>query len=515
MAFSYVFTLFMFFGGLFGAGNDLLDYIPAEAYWKLKAAQLTFASMADEVRLADPAAAVNLARAFESSTGADRDRLALALIDQGESARPELDRLARSADAELAARAKDCIEAINKAPKERGVRRLMAIRTLGGLGKNEAIPLLQPLLKSREPFVAAYAAEAIASLEGKPALLRPLPPALKDDIWRLPADCRAVAQIAPKVFGPEMADRVLTVMKLPQGVDRDEAIAGLTFTLAQIADHFGDVRFDGITLGGSGDLNENAGYLIAILRGQYDHATVNRILSDDHTPFNDFADGRIYVPGGMARFAPSDNLLIFAASPNGTPPVQAVVAAARSAPATQPATTQTADGNLSGPPTTNPAPNEPDANSQLQASADMVKLIGSVDTTQPVWLAVKSGEAWRNIPGLAGLETLTLTGRPTRDTPLELHLEAKLADAAAARDAAAVTGLLPQPPGANRQGGAAEPPASASPILDALYAALAVKTLNVEGDRVHAAATVTLTRAGVLRLMLSGMDRPREHKAEN
>ncbi len=207
MAFSYVFTLFMFLGGLFGSGNDLLDYIPAEAYWRLKSVQMTYANMADEARSADPAAAVNLARVFETSSGEDRDRLALALIDQGESARAELDRLSRSADADLAARAKACLAAIDQAPKARAVRRLMAIRTLGGLGKKDAIPLLQPLLNSKEPFVAAYATEAIASLDGKPAPLRSFPPALKGDVWRLPGECRAVAQIAPKVTGPELADR--------------------------------------------------------------------------------------------------------------------------------------------------------------------------------------------------------------------------------------------------------------------------------------------------------------------
>jgi hypothetical protein len=516
MAFSYVFTLFMFFGGLFGAGNDLLDYIPAEAYWKLKATPMTYSSMADEVRLADPAAAVNLAKAFENSTGADRDRLALVLIDQGEAARAELDRLSRSADTDLAARARTCIVAMDKAPKERSVRRLMAIRTLGALGKKDAIPLLQPLMKSREPFMAAYAAEAIATLEGKPALLRPLPPALKDDIWRLPADCRAVAQVAPKVFSPEVADSVLTVMTLPQELDRNDAIAGLTFTLVQIADRFGNVRFDGITLAASGDLAENAGYFIAILRGHYDHATVNRILSDDRTPFNEFPGGRIYVPGGMAIFAPADDLLIFAAGPRGTPPVQAVITATQSVPATQSAKTKTAAEHGSQLPSTNPAPTETDANSQLAASADMVKLIASVDTTQPVWLAVKSGDAWRNLRGLAPLETLTLTGRPARDTPLELHLEARLSNEGAARDVpTAVMALLPRPPGANPQAGAAEQPASSLPMLDALNVALAVKTMEVDGDRVHAVATFTMTRAGILRLLLTTMDRPRERKVEH
>ncbi len=123
-------------------------------------------------------------------------------------------------------------------------------------------------------------------------------------------------------------------MNLPAGMDRADATDGLTFTLVQIADRFGDMRFDGITAGALGDLGGNAGYLIAIMRGYYDHVTVNRVLSDAKTPFNDFPGGRIYVPGGMAIYAPCDDLLIFAASPTGTPPVQAVITTAGSAAAT-------------------------------------------------------------------------------------------------------------------------------------------------------------------------------------
>jgi hypothetical protein len=517
MAFSYVFTLFMFFGSLFGAGNDLLDYVPAEAYWKFEATPLTFEKMADEVLLADPAAAVNLARVFEKSAGADRDRLALALIDQGESARAELDRLSRSADAELAARANACLQAIDKAPKAQGVRRLMAIRTLGALGKNQAIPLLQPLLKSKEPFVSEYAAEAIASLQAKPPPTRPTAPGRDLDIWRAPSDCRAVAHIAPTVTAPELADRVLGAMTMPRGMDRADAIDGLTFSLVEIADRFGNMRFDSITLAGSADLGENAGYVLAVLRGRYDHATVNRTLSDYQTAFNDFAGGRIYVPGGMAIYAPSDDLLIFAASPRGASPAQAVITAARSAPASRPATTPAAVDPKSIP-LTRPCRTEPDG-SQLGDSADMVSLIALVDTTQPVWVVARGSEAWHKFPILAGLQTLTLTGRPTHDTPLELKVDARLTDAAAARDAAAaLTALLPpKAPAPSTQAGTADMQASSSPspLLDALSAALAAKALNVDADRVNDTATFTLTRADIMRLLLASLDRSRLPKERN
>lgn len=511
MAFSYVFTLFMLFGGLFGAGNDLLDYIPAEAYWKLKAVPLKFETMADEVRLADPAAAVNLAKVFENASGADRDRLALALIDQGEAARTVLDRLARSPDPDLARRATACLIAIDKEPKERSVRRLMAIRTLGALGRKEAIPLLEPLLGSTEPFVAAYAAEAIASLDGKPPLMRPFPLEMKNDIWRLPADCRAVAQIAPRVAGPELADRVLAAMNIPAGVDRADAIDGLTFTLVQIADRFGDMRFDGITLGGSADLGEKTGYVLAILRGQYDHATVNRVFAAGRTPYNDFPGGRIYVPGGMAIYAPSDDLLIFATAPSGTPPVQAVITAAGNAPTTRPAT-QPATDAIASAPSTQPAQGDPNAPPRLGTGPAMVKLIALIDTTQPLWLALKSSEASRAAPGLAALETLTVTGSPSRTTPLELHLQAKFTDADAARNAeAALTALLPSKPAASPQDGGR--PASSPNFLGTITAALSAREVRVDGDRLNATATLTLARADVLRLLLTSMDRP--HKDGN
>ena len=301
-------------------------------------------------------------------------------------------------------------------------------------------------------------------------------------------------------------------MNLPQGMDRSEAIDGLTFTLVQIADRFGNIRFDGITLAGSQDLSENAGYVLAILRGHYDHATLNRTLSDDNTPFNEFAGSRIYVPGSIAIYAPSDDTLIFAASPKGTPPVQAVITAARPAPTSQPATKGTAGEENGRARPTGPAPDEP-VDPRLETSADMVSLITSLDTTQPLWLAVKAVGGRRSVPGLAALDRLTLNGRPARDTPLELHLEAKLADPAAAKGAAAaITALLPpKTPGATTQALAGERPAS-SPLVDTITAALAVKAVNVDGDRVTAAATFTLTRADILRMLLTSMDRPPGHK---
>src|SRR5207253_10196799 len=53
-------------------------------------------------------------------------------------------------------------------PQAASVRRLMAIRTLGEMKKDEGLATLQSLVDSKEPFVGDYAKSAIASIQGKP-----------------------------------------------------------------------------------------------------------------------------------------------------------------------------------------------------------------------------------------------------------------------------------------------------------------------------------------------------------
>src|SRR4051812_1355960 len=104
-----IFLIFtMLLGG--GSGNELLDIIPTDAYWKAKEVEVTATNILIEL---------NSIKADDTS-------------------------------------------------KASAVRRLMAIRTLGELKSADAVPSLKSQLESKEMFIAAYAQRALNAIEGKP-----------------------------------------------------------------------------------------------------------------------------------------------------------------------------------------------------------------------------------------------------------------------------------------------------------------------------------------------------------
>src|SRR5690349_1598070 len=98
-------SIFLIFTMLLGgsSGNELLDLIPTDAYWKAKAVDVSVANIMLELNSIKP----------------------------------------------------------DDTSKETAVRRLMAIRTLGELKNADAIPTLKSQLDSKEMFVTAYAQRAL------------------------------------------------------------------------------------------------------------------------------------------------------------------------------------------------------------------------------------------------------------------------------------------------------------------------------------------------------------------
>src|SRR5213075_163124 len=118
------------------------------------------------------------------------------IVATGPAAIPALEKASDDPDIEVANRTKNLIQQIRTNTKAASVRKLVAIRALGEKKSREALPALQPLLNSKEPFVADYAARAIAQIEGKPLPSRRLTPEnLKTDLSLLPATCSIVGQV--------------------------------------------------------------------------------------------------------------------------------------------------------------------------------------------------------------------------------------------------------------------------------------------------------------------------------
>ena len=129
---------------------------------------------------------------FQTREEATREILYL-----GPSVIPQLEAAAKNTTGETALRARSLVRILAGSPQTSAARQLMAIRTLGELRHRAAIGPLQGFLKSEKPFVADYAARAIARIEGKPSPRhRPTQAELDEDVWILPAKCAVVGQAA-------------------------------------------------------------------------------------------------------------------------------------------------------------------------------------------------------------------------------------------------------------------------------------------------------------------------------
>src|SRR5688500_18760743 len=193
------FSLVTLISFLLGAGGgDLLDYLPTEAYWKAKQMTVTADVLTAALRPTPVAQVADLVAQLDSPDAAVRDAAAAKIRAAGAGALPALKEQTESDIIETSRRAKALIQEITADAKPAGVRRLMAIRTLGERKERGALEVLRPLLDSKEPFVAEYAGRAIATIDGKSFTRARPEDSLRQDLWLLPANTAAVAQYAPR-----------------------------------------------------------------------------------------------------------------------------------------------------------------------------------------------------------------------------------------------------------------------------------------------------------------------------
>src|SRR3954468_2875328 len=184
---------------LLGAGGgDLLDYVPTESYWKAKQVTVTPEQLVGDLRPTPVAQVGELVAQLNSPDAAVRDAAAAKIRAAGPGAIPALKEETDSEIVEVARRAKALIQEITADMKPASVRRLMAIRTLGERKEKAGLDVLRPLLESKEPFVAEYAARAVARIEGKPYERQRPEGQMKQDVWLLPANCAVVGQLSPR-----------------------------------------------------------------------------------------------------------------------------------------------------------------------------------------------------------------------------------------------------------------------------------------------------------------------------
>ena len=398
------FTLVTLLTFLLGAGGskDLLDYVPTDSYWQTKKVAVTPELLLAELTPPPPAANVDeLLEQLASADSAVRDAAAAKIRAVGPAAVPTLQKEAKSEDIEIARRAKSLMSEISADVKPASVRKLMAIRTVGERKERRALPMLRPMLDSKEPFVADYARRAVAQIEGT-AYERPVPTeAMKQDLWLLPRACSAVGQFAPRAGLAQRFDEALALMHMNESQKKDRTQI-LTESALELAEHIGNVRIDGFTAGASDDFSETSGWFVAIVRGQFDRVAVGQRVREEGSPSGNVEGHDVFdLDEGGSLFFLSDNQAVYMVVAGGTePPTKELIAAAA-----------TGRGGL-------------------DKAEGLAPLLKSAPTDQPLWAAVKVTEAYRQMPIFAGFDTITVAGKQQGPT-LSLQAVAQGTDAKA------------------------------------------------------------------------------------
>lgn len=475
---------------LTGGGNDLLDYLPTEAYWAHKrVAAISVETMT--AQLAQPGAqdVAALVAELGSPDAAARDAAAVKLREVGPAALPQLREAAESPDAEVRRRARALARQVGGEAVAQGVRRLMAIRTLGELAKPQAVATLKPLLKSEELFVAEYAQAAIDAIERKrPAVSEGRAPAaaVLDDVWMLPAQCRAVAQLVPRSGSPIGFAEFMAAVQADEEAEKDESAAQVTRMVLSLAEQIGNVRIDAATIGLAGNpASPNAdgkpGSVTVIVRGKYNAAWVRELARANLVPVRQVDGVDVFEPDGeQAWLMPSDELFVFVASPSSDAiPVAEAVAAVKSG-----------KGGLAG-------------------DEEMRKLVGTIDTEQILWGAAIVAPEQRELPVAGAFDTVTLLGTREQKKTLRLTMTARGADAGGVAKAVEQINKHAKDSADFLEG------MQVAPIVTLAMELLKTVRAKADGTTATLTAHIETTPAAILSLpMLSDADLPEEEEQD-
>ena len=469
MTMGFMELLFVLLSG--GTGNDLLDYMPTQAYWSTKGVEVTVGNMTKELLAAPGGDAAKLVGDLGADSHQAREAAMAGLRALGDAATAALKKAAESEDPEVRTRARQLLQELASGGRQaKQVRRLMAIRALGESKEPAALAALRPLLASKEPFIADYAAQAIATAEGKP-YMRPSVTAaeLWKDVCLLPAGCAIVGQASMPGGGPVDFAAALKTMegKLPPGQDANAVVTQLATMLNQAAERVGNVRVHAVTLGVAGKMSNTEGYVVVIGRGLYDPAAaIATIEQFGKCTTTKIADVPVLSPDKDVELIPcSPTRFILVAGPRqATKPTGEIIAALKM------------NGDE---PVFDPA---------------LVKLVKGIDRAAPLWAAIQMTDAYRQEEAFfVPWQTVVLTSRRT-DEGVTAKMVARGADAEA---------IKPQveqfKSGLEKAKAEIQRPIAMMPAL--LPIADLLGTVRVEVDGATATVTGTLKGTGATMMM--------------
>ena len=286
----------------------------------------------------------------------------------------------------------------------------MAIRTLGELKKTQGLPALKALLGSTEPFVAEYAANAIAAIEGKPAARLPVTIAARqEDLNLLPRQVDVAGQYAMGTTTATTAEQMVTRLDYPPG-DRREAFLGMiTSNVIEIAEKAGNFRMQAATVGVFANAPNAPGYGVIIFRGKWDAAALTALLTKTELTGAkpEVIEGLTVVQKqNLALIAVSDERLVLLIGDAAAElPVTAMVKAVKK------------------------------GSNDFGDNAEMAKLLAGVDTRADLWVASNLNDGLRQImpAEFRALDTGWATVHRGKDDSLTFKWEGNGKDAAAVK----------------------------------------------------------------------------------
>ncbi|MDB5303437.1 MAG: hypothetical protein JWM97_986 [Phycisphaerales bacterium] len=470
MGFSSVLGLLLMLLG--GGVNDLAGVLSTDAYWKAKGVTVSVDQLIHELDPVKPADVSKLIDGLDADDPKVRDAAAAQIAALGPAALPALEEAAKNSAPEVAARAKALAVQVRSSSKAGSVRRLMAIRTLGGMKKKEGLPVLQGLLDSKEMFVADYAKAAIAKIEGKEIPSVGATDAERaTDLGLLPAKLDLVAQSALQGGGEFSIEKIIDNTPMPDA-EKAKAKAQSTAVILQVLETVGNVRVDSVTFGFYAGPPGVPAYAVFVVHGTFDaHAAAAALHKQ-------FADAKVVdgvevfkMDNETSLMVPSDHrAMLLTGEMNADIPVEAMIASSK---------------KNAG---------------EFSTNAELQKILKGVDTKAPLWAAANMTEGLKQIAGpLAEFDTATLVATQKQDGKeivTDLRLDATGTDAAKARSAVAeMQNTLQQGIQAGQQVVQGQP--AMKPVLEFL------QSIKFQSDGGKASATGSLR--GMPLLPFAGM----------
>ncbi|MGI9243226.1 MAG: hypothetical protein ACR2RV_20680 [Verrucomicrobiales bacterium] len=216
--------------------------------------------------------------------------------------------------------AEPATEEVNQV-KAQEVKKLLAMRALGSLGDQAAIPALEKAGESEALFFDSYSNAAIAAIKGEAYSVPAISPeVLQQDLALLPEGIGLVLQARLDARGRMDLKKVIgeAFKSVAEGPDPAEMLTQINTQIGQIAGKIGNVRLDAVTLGLSEDVGDAEGFVIIIGRGQYDHGALEGFLSEQQRTEHHDIDGTTFIglDGNSMAIAPlSHEMLILVGGP--------------------------------------------------------------------------------------------------------------------------------------------------------------------------------------------------------